>query len=97
MSSLYSECIRIGCYLSFDQFLEAHYWRFHQYMFHQLFYLNIYRCYEGIIGAGRVKMMLFEDFQVNPSSATSELSEYLEIDPFETTMPRTNLDSAAFH
>ena len=42
LSSLYDEFIRtLGCYFSFDEFLEAQYWRFHSGLFSQVFYYDL--------------------------------------------------------
>jgi len=39
MQSMYNECVKqTGCYFSFNEFLEAQYWRFYKGMFSQLFY-----------------------------------------------------------
>lgn len=95
--SLYNELVKhVGCYLSFNQFLEAHYWRFYTYLFHQIFYYDLYRYYADLFGKGEVKVFLFEDLVSDLSQTVNEMCSFLEISPYEVDKVHANPSLSAF-
>ena len=89
--SLYSEFIKqMGCYLSFNQFLEAHYWRFDTYLFHQLFYYDLYQCYEKLFGKERVRIFLYEQIARDLDKAIEDMCLFLNISRCRVRHVRAN-------
>lgn len=83
IQSLYNESIRVGSYLSFDQFLEANYWRFYTYLFSQIYYYDIFECYTALFGKDNIKVVLFEEFKDDPNRMINQICSFLGISQFE--------------
>jgi hypothetical protein len=94
--SLYSESIKLGCYFSFDEFLKAHYWRFHTYLFHQIYYYPLFKCYSDLFGKDQVKVLLFEELKDRPGETVEEICRFLEISPVKIDMGHANPSLSPF-
>ncbi len=77
--SFYSETIKGGCFFSFEDFLQAHYWRFYTYFFHQLFYHKMIQCYQDLFGNDRVKVELFENFKDKPKEVINDILSFVGV------------------
>lgn len=94
--SLYSESIKLGCFFSFKQFLEAHYWRFYTYLFHQLYYYDLYRYYRDLFGREQVRIYLFEEFTANPNTVVGDICDFLGISPLDSIPAKRNVGLSEF-
>lgn len=88
--SLYSESLRGGCYFSFQQYLEAHYWGFYSYLFNQIFYHRMVQCYQKLFGEEQVKVILFEELWRHPQEVLDGLCDFLGVAPTPVQLPRSN-------
>jgi hypothetical protein len=90
LQSFYNQMIKTnGCYFSFHEFLEANYWRFYIYLFHQLYYFELFKCYQEIFGEDQVRIFLFEDFKNDPQRIIGEICLFLRVSPIKVDVSHT--------